>query len=86
MKLVWSESSWMEYQEWQKDDKKILKKINELIKEILRDPKSGLGKSEKLKYELSGCYSRRINKEHRLVYFIENESLNIVSCKYHYTK
>ena len=86
MNIVWSEISWKEYMSWQKEDKKILKKINELIKDILRDPQKGIGKSEKLKYELSGCYSRRINKEHRLVYFIQGNNLNIVSCKYHYKK
>jgi toxin YoeB len=84
MKLIWSENSWQEYLWWQSNDKKILKKINTLIKEIQREPFNGLGKPEPLKHELAGCWSRRITSEHRLVYFIDDNNLNIVSCRYHY--
>ena len=84
MKLIWSESSWQEYLWWQNNDKKTLKKINNLIKEIKKDPFNGLGKPEPLKHELAGCWSRRITSEHRLVYFIEDNAVNIVSCRYHY--
>ncbi len=84
MKIIWSEISWSEYLYWQKNDKKILNKINTLIKEIQREPFGGLGKPEPLKYELAGCWSRRINHEHRLVYEIRDDALYIISCKYHY--
>jgi len=84
MRLIWSDKSWEEYLSWQSTDKKILKKINSLIKDIKRDPFEGIGKPEPLKYELQGCWSRRVTDEHRLVYEVENDTLYIVSCKYHY--
>ena len=84
MRLIWSDSSWDEYLGWQTGDKKVLKKINALIKDIERDPFVGIGKPEPLKYELAGCWSRRITDEHRLVYIVEDESVSIVSCRYHY--
>jgi toxin YoeB len=84
MRLIWSEESWEDYLYWQSNNKSILKKINSLIKEIKRTPFEGTGKPEALKYELSGCWSRRINHEHRLVYQVENDSLFIISCRYHY--
>ncbi len=67
-----------------KEDKKVFKKILELIKDIQREPFSGIGKPERLKYELQGYWSRRITDEHRLVYKIEEDLLIILSCKYHY--
>ena len=70
--------------EWGKEDKKVFKKILELIKDIQREPFSGIGKPERLKYELQGYWSRRITDEHRLVYKIEEDLLIILSCKYHY--
>jgi len=84
MRLIWSDKSWEEYLSWQSTDKKLLKKINSLIKDIKRDPFEGIGKPEPLKYELQGCWSRRVTDEHRLVYEIEHDALYIVSCKYHY--
>ena len=84
MRLIWSDRSWDEYVSWQIQDKKILKKINSLIKDIKRDPYNGIGKPELLKHELSGCWSRRISDEHRLVYEITDHSIFIISCKYHY--
>jgi toxin YoeB len=84
MRLIWSEKSWQEYEQWQSIDKKILKKINTLIKDIKREPFNGIGKPEPLKYELAGCWSRRITDEHRLVYMVEEDSISIISCKYHY--
>ena len=84
MKLLWSEKSWEDYLYWQKNDKKILKKINELIKDIKRTPYSGLGKPETLKHQLSGFWSRRNTDEHRLVYQISDDTLIIVACRYHY--
>ena len=84
MKLIWSEKSWDEYLSWQSTDKKVLKKINNLLKDIKREPFEGIGKPEPLKYELAGCWSRRISDEHRLVYMVDDASISIVSCKYHY--
>ena len=84
MKIVWTQTAWNDYLYWQNTDKQKLKRINELIKEIARDPFSGIGKPEKLKHDLQGFWSRRIDSEHRLVYsFVENEIL-IIACKYHY--
>ena len=84
MNLVWSEKAWEEYLYWQKQDKKILKRINTLLKDAQRTPFKGLGDPEPLKYEYSGYWSRRINKEHRLVYKIEENALYIAQCRYHY--
>ncbi len=84
MKLIWSEKSWQDYFFWQKNDKKILKKINTLIKDIKRSPFEGMGKPEALKFELSGFWSRRIDSEHRLVYQVKDESIYIISCRFHY--
>ncbi|MBQ2315277.1 MAG: Txe/YoeB family addiction module toxin [Treponema sp.] len=77
-------SAFEDYQHWAKDDKTVFRKINSLIKEILRTPFAGTGKPEPLKHELSGFWSRRITEEHRLVYKVEKDELMIVSCKYHY--
>lgn len=84
MRKMWFDRAWNDYLYWQEFDKKMLKKINNLIKDIQRNPYSGLGKPEALKGELSGFYSRRIDKEHRLVYRVKNEVLEILSCKGHY--
>ena len=84
MNILFTEEAWSDYTYWQKNDKKVLNKINELIKSIIRDPFEGIGKPEPLKYQLSGFWSRRIDLEHRLVYRIENNNLEIISCKYHY--
>lgn len=73
-----------EFNQWAIEDKKIYTKIIRLIKDIQRDPFSGLGKPEALKYELSGLWSRRITNEHRLVYSVTNEEVVIISCRFHY--
>ena len=84
MRITFSKNSWEEYTSWQVEDKQMLRKINELIKDIQRHPFEGIGKPEPLKYDLAGFWSRRIDREHRLVYkFINNEIL-IYSCRYHY--
>ena len=85
MRLIWSEKSWEDYLYWQTHDKKILKKINTLIKDIKREPFDGLGKPEPLRYELTGCWSRRITDEHRIVYEVEEQNVSIVSCRFHYS-
>ena len=84
MKLIFTDEAWEEYLYWQVTDKKILKKINNLIKDTKREPFDGLGKPEPLKHELAGYWSRRITQEHRLVYEIFEESILVVSCRYHY--
>lgn len=84
MKLVFAENAWEDYLYWQKTDKKLLKRINALIKDIQREPFEGIGKPEALKHALSGYWSRRINDEHRIVYKIENESVLIAQLRYHY--
>jgi toxin YoeB len=84
MKKVFSSDAWEDYLYWQTTDKSILKKINSLIKDIERNSFEGIGQPEPLKYNLSGWWSRRINLEHRLVYKIENDSILISQCRYHY--
>lgn len=84
MTIKFSENAWKDYLYWQKMDKKVLKKINELIKDISRTPFEGIGKPKALKYDLAGLWSRRIDLEHRLVYKIEDDELRIYSCRFHY--
>ena len=84
MKLIFAEKAWEDYLYWQKNDRKILKRINALIKDIARDPFEGIGKPEPLKHALSGYWSRRINDEHRIVYKIQDKSLLIAQLRYHY--
>lgn len=86
MKITFSKNAWEDYVSWQKEDKKILRKINELIKDIQRTPFEGKGKPESLKYDLAGLWSRRIDLEHRLVYQYEKNELLIYSCRYHYDR
>ena len=86
MRLVWSPPAWEDYLYWQKVERKIMVRINALIKNCLRTPLQGLGKPEALKGDLQGCWSRRITSEHRLVYKIQNDILWIISCRYHYGK
>ncbi len=82
--LIFSDPSRSDYVYWQGADKKKLKRINTLIKEIKRDPFEGIGKPEPLKNQLKGCWSRRIDHEHRLVYEVTETSIRIVSCRFHY--
>lgn len=84
MSLIFSEHAWEDYLYWQQTDKKILKRINQLIKEIQRSPFQGVGKPEPLKHGLAGYWSRRINDEHRIVYKVENKSVYIAQLRYHY--
>ena len=83
-KIVFEASAFEDFNEWAKLDKKIYRKIVELIKDIDRSPFLGLGKPEPLKHELSGYWSRRINDRHRLVYKVTDTEVIIISCKYHY--
>lgn len=84
MKIIFHPNGWDDYIYWQQNDKKILKKINKLIKEVMRNPFEGTGKPEPLKFDLSGFWSRRINQEHRIVYKVEKNDLHILTCRYHY--
>lgn len=84
MRKVWFDEAWEDYLYWQTQDKKTLKRINALIKEIDRDNFGGTGKPEALKGKLNGCWSRRIDSVNRLVYRVSGDVLEIVSCRGHY--
>lgn len=84
MKLIFSEQAWEDYLYWQKTDRKILLRINELIQEISRSPFKGTGKPEPLKHALSGYWSRRIDIEHRIVYKVIQDAILIAQLRYHY--
>jgi toxin YoeB len=84
MMIKFSTSAWEDYLHWQMTDKAMLKRINQIIREIQREPFAGIGKPEPLKHHLSGFWSRRIDKCHRLVYAIENDTLLIAQCRDHY--
>jgi len=84
MKIVFAERAWEDYLYWQRHDKKILRRINGLIKEIVRTPFVGKGKPEALRENLSGYWSRRINLEHRLLYKVDDTAVYIVQCRFHY--
>jgi toxin YoeB len=84
MKIEFSAEAWEDFEYWSVHDKKILKKINALLEDIMRDPHKGMGKPEPLKYDLAGFWSRRISREHRLVYKVQKGTLYILQCRYHY--
>jgi len=84
MRIIFTKNSWEDYTSWVNEDKKTLQKINILIKDIQRNPFEGKGKPEPLKYDLADFWSRRIDREHRLVYRFENNEILIYSCRYHY--
>ncbi len=84
MNKVFTDNAWEDYTYWVQNDKKIVKKINNLLKDIERNGNIGIGKPEPLKHELEGFWSRRITDEHRLVYNIQNNNINILQCRYHY--
>jgi len=84
MKKIWFEEAWDDYVYWQTQDKKTLKRVNQLLQDISRNGNSGIGKPEPLKAELSGFWSRRIDETNRLVYRIQGGVLEILSCKGHY--
>jgi toxin YoeB len=84
MNLTFTPSAWDDYQWFAQHDRKLLKRINQLVQDALRTPLEGIGKPEPLKGNLSGYWSRRINDEHRLVYTVKGEALVIIACRYHY--
>ena len=84
MKYIFVDESWEDYLYWQKNNKKYVKKINELIKDISRHPFTGKGKPEPLKFQYSGYWSRRIDAEHRLIYKVKDDEIHIAKCRFHY--
>ena len=84
MKLVWDEDAWDDYLYWQTQDRKVLKRINNLLEDIQRNGNDGIGKPEALKHGFHGFWSRRITDEHRLVYKITSTEILIAQCRYHY--
>ncbi len=85
MNVLFTNEAWEDYLYWQQYDKKLVKKINALIKEMKIAPFEGIGKPESLKHELQGCWSRRINQEHRMVYEVFDDRIHIIACRYHYS-
>ncbi|MCP3727464.1 Txe/YoeB family addiction module toxin [Paraburkholderia sp. CNPSo 3272] len=84
MNIMWTAEAWDDYVYWQGQDRKTLKRINQLIKDTQRSPFEGIGKPEPLKENLTGFSSRRIDETNRLVYEIDRTQINIISCRYHY--
>ena len=84
MNKTWEDRGWDDYQYWIANDKKVLKRVNCLVKDIERNGYEGIGKPEPLKHEFRGYWSRRIDEEHRLVYRIEGDSILIAACRFHY--
>jgi toxin YoeB len=84
LNIMWTAEAWDDYVYWQGQDKKTLKRINQLVKDMQRTPFEGIGKPEPLKENLTGFWSRRIDETNRLVYEVSGQQLNIVSCRYHY--
>ena len=84
MILSWTSQAWEDYLYWQKTDKKILKRINQLIRDTQRQPFEGIGEPEPLRHNWSGYWSRRIDREHRFIYKVNDKELIIAQCRYHY--
>ena len=84
MRLVFTANGWADYTHWQTADRAMLRRINRLIDESLRDPTAGIGKPERLRHLLAGAWSRRINDVHRLVYLVDGEDLVILTARFHY--
>lgn len=84
MKVTFSDDGWEDYLYWQAEDRKILKRINQLIEDISRNGNDGIGKPEPLRHEWAGWWSRRTTQEHRLVYRVVNDNVEIAICRFHY--
>lgn len=82
--LSWTDDAWNDYLYWQAQDKKTLKRINQLLKDVKRAPFNGIGKPEPLKGNLTGFWSRRIDDVNRLVYAVDDDAITVISCRYHY--
>ena len=81
---LWTPEAWSDYVEWQNEDRKTLRRINKLVRAVLRDPFHGVGKPEPLKANRTGLWSRRIDHTNRLVYLVEDDVITVISCRYHY--
>ncbi len=84
MRFIFVDESWEDYLYWQKTNKKYVRRINDLLKDISRTPFTGLGKPEPLKHKYKGFWSRRIDNEHRLIYAVRNDEILIAKCRFHY--
>ena len=84
MRLVFTPHGWEDYVHWQQTDRSVLKRINRLLQETLRDPFEGIGKPQQLRHALAGAWSRRITEEHRLVYLVDGDDLVVLQARYHY--
>jgi toxin YoeB len=84
MKIQFTEEAWKDFEWFLDRDKRLFKRIRDLLKDIIRHPEEGIGKPERLRFQLSDCWSRRISKEHRLVYKVEKDVIIVISCRYHY--
>ncbi|MGW2215747.1 Txe/YoeB family addiction module toxin [Nonomuraea sp. NPDC001684] len=84
MKVAFTSQGWEDYVHWQTADRQVLKRINRLVEDVLRDPYEGIGKPEPLKYALAGAWSRRITDEHRLVYLVLHDEIVVLQARYHY--
>lgn len=86
MRIVFSARAWDDYLWWQQQDRKLLKRVNQLIQDVSRNGNEGMGKPEPLKHGFQGYWSRRINDEHRLVYKVVGDELRVAACRYHYER
>lgn len=86
MRIVFSTAAWEDYQWWQQQDRRLLKRINRLIEDVVRNGNEGIGKPEPLKHGFQGYWSRRISDEHRLVYKVVDGEVRIAACRYHYER
>lgn len=86
MELLWSDDAWADFEWWLDNDKRVVKRIRKIIKSILREPFTGIGKPEPLKGTYSGLWSRRINDEHRIIYLVTKDHISIVGVRFHYNK
>jgi toxin YoeB len=84
MRPVFTPHGWDDYRYWQKTEKATLNRLNRLLNEVLRDPVSGLGRPEPLRHILAGCWSRRIDEEHRLVHLVDGDDVAVLQARYHY--
>lgn len=84
MRLVFTPHGWEDYLHWQHSDRSVLRRVNRLLEDVLRDPFEGIGKPEQLRHALAGAWSRRITEEHRLVYLADGDDLVVLQARYHY--
>ena len=83
-RLTWTQAAWQDYLYWQTQDRKMLKRVNLLLQDTVRNPFTGLGKPESLRENLAGFWSRRIDETNRLVYTVDGNDLVVIACRYHY--